>query len=86
MIEDLITFETALIAKEKGINWNNYPTKFKRGVVIFKEEYEKEVPITLPKQDIVILEKVKRSRWALNLETPIFTKDREYLENLIPTF
>lgn len=72
--------------KEANINWNDYPTKFKRGVVIFKEEYDKEVPVTFPKQDIgIIIDTVKRSRWSLDLETPIFTKDRAYLSNLIPT-
>ena len=71
--------------QEKGINWNDYPTKFKRGVVIFKEEYEKDLPEAFASSSNTN-PTVKRKRWAIDTETPIFTKDREYLENLIPTF
>jgi len=63
---------------EKGINWNDYDIKFKRGIVIMKKSYMKTTdtpkgPVTTP-----------RSKWTFDYNTPIFTKDREYLYNLIP--
>ena len=75
-----------MMFQEKGVNWNEYPIKFKRGVVISKEEYDREVPL-YDGHDFVdgVTQTVKRKRWAVDYETPIFTKDREYLMNLIPT-
>lgn len=55
---------------QKGINWNDYPVRCKRGVTIVKEYYEKEGAI--------------RSKWVAQ-EPPIFTQDRSYLRKLIPT-
>lgn len=54
---------------QKGVNWNDFPSKYKRGRLITKETYEKEGGI--------------RSRWA-STETPIFTQERKILEDLIP--
>lgn len=71
---------------EKGVNWNNYPIKFKRGVVIAKETYEKEISGYTQESGLVpTTSTVTRSRWAVNLETPIFTKEKDYLRDLIPT-
>lgn len=75
-----------MMFQEKGVNWDKYPVKFKRGVVIFKEEYDKEVPLHDGHEFVEsVTQTVKRKRWAVDLETPIFTKEREYLTNLIPT-
>jgi len=63
---------------QKGINWNDYPEKFKRGSVFVREVYEK--PITSGD----VTSTVTRSRWAYK-ETPIFTQDKEFLYSLIPT-
>ena len=46
---------------EKGINWNDCPTFFKRGVCVDKID-DTDNP------------------WLLDLEIPIFTQDREYIE------
>lgn len=51
-----------------GINWNDYPAHLKRGRVIRKEKYEKQGAI--------------RSRW-ISEAPPIFTKQKEYLKQLI---
>jgi tRNA(His) 5'-end guanylyltransferase len=59
----------------KGVNWNDYRTKFKRGAVVRKIEIEK---IGLNG------DKVIRNKWETDLETPIFTQDKDYLRNLIP--
>ena len=60
---------------QKGINWNDYLPKYKRGSVIKKETkvlYDGGVEIST------------RSKWVVDVNTPIFTEDREYLFNLIP--
>jgi len=59
---------------EKNVNWNDYPTFFKRGVCIEKRK--------------VVLESsnkgvVEREKWFVNNEIPIFTQDRDYIENLL---
>ena len=58
---------------EKGKNWNDVPTKFKRGMGFYKfiddigEDLERHV--SMPDEEI-----------------PIFSEDREYLKNLIPDY
>lgn len=74
-----------MMMTEKGINWNDYPIKFKRGVVIHKIEVE--VPITsgealnMIEPDATTI----RKRWFIDVETPIFTQNKEYLLDLIPS-
>lgn len=67
----------------KDVNWNDYPTRFKRGSAIIKEErvFMKKRPEfvndgkTYPISDDNI---VKRKRWEA-VETPIFTQDRNFI-------
>jgi tRNA(His) 5'-end guanylyltransferase len=63
-----------MLFSEKGINWNDYLPKYKRGSVIKKEK-------------IIISgnngEKIERSKWIADTNTPIFTQDRDYLINLL---
>lgn len=60
-----------MLFQEKGINWNDYPVIFKRGVVIRKETYLKNG--------------AERKRWAQD-DSPIFNKDWEYLAKLVPLY
>ena len=53
---------------QKGVNWNDYPFSKKRGRLITKRK---------------TLETDKRGTWQLT-ETPIFTKERQVLSDLIP--
>lgn len=71
---------------EKGVNWNDYPVKFKRGVVIYKQYYMKDVDRGDPFERLSAetCATVERSRWAVNHETPIFTQDKDYLLDLLP--
>jgi tRNA(His) 5'-end guanylyltransferase len=46
---------------EKGVNWNDCPTFFKRGVCVYKEEAD----------------------WKIDLEIPIFTQDRDFIEKYL---
>lgn len=54
---------------QKGINWNDFEPKCKRGRMIIKETYEKEP-------------KTMRSRW-ISIEVPIFTQERNFLNERI---
>jgi len=55
-----------MLFQDKGINFNDLPVWQKRGVCVIKEKYDKNGTM--------------RSRWVSDLNIPIFTKDREYLE------
>jgi tRNA(His) guanylyltransferase len=55
---------------QKGINWNDYDFREKRGAVIGKVEYE------VGEGD----ERSIRSRWEV-IDTPIFTQDRVFFTN-----
>jgi tRNA(His) 5'-end guanylyltransferase len=65
-----------MLFQEKGINWNDYLPKYKRGTVIKKQT------VWVDGQNG---EPVERSKWLPDYNTPIFTQDKEYLYNLIPT-
>ncbi|MCM3109934.1 tRNA(His) guanylyltransferase Thg1 family protein [Lederbergia lenta] len=54
---------------EKSINWNDIPTWQKRGACIRKYYYAKN--------------DAKRSMWSVDLETPIFSQDRNYIEQYV---
>lgn len=59
---------------QKGQNWNDLPTKHKRGRCIIKETYELKVSET---------ETTTRSRWKVDEEIPIFSQDRDYINKLL---
>jgi tRNA(His) 5'-end guanylyltransferase/uncharacterized protein (DUF433 family) len=56
--------------QEKGINWNDLPVWQKRGVCIIKENYQLEGGAT-------------RTRWIVDHETPIFSQDRQYINQFV---
>lgn len=63
-----------MLFNEKGINWNDYKVKYKRGTVISKKV------ITMQDEN----EKdYTRNKWIPDANTPIFTQDKEYLENIM---
>ena len=64
--------------RERGLNWNDTPTKWKRGRVVRREIY----PVDVTVGDTVTM--TQRSRWVVDNEIPMFTADRQYLINLIP--
>ena len=51
-----------------GDNWAKHPVNFKHGRVVRKESEGSE----------------PRSHWRVDRNTPVFTKNREYLRGLIP--
>jgi tRNA(His) 5'-end guanylyltransferase len=57
-----------MLFTERGINWNDFDPKLKRGRIIVKEQYQKG--------------EVTRNRWV-SVAPPTFTQDRDYLAELI---
>ena len=64
-----------MLFSEKGINWNDYKPKYKRGVVVKRQSIWVEGENG---------DSVQRNKWIPDYNTPEFSKDREYLQNLIP--
>jgi tRNA(His) 5'-end guanylyltransferase len=67
----------------KDVNWNDYPTRFKRGSAVIKEEqvFMKKRPDFIDDGKTHLIEKenlVRRKKWNA-VETPIFTKDRDFI-------
>lgn len=54
---------------QKGINWNDYAPKYKRGRGVIKEYYDKDG--------------VQRSHWII-ADIPVFTQDREFFKKIFP--
>lgn len=68
-----------MLMTQKGINWNDYSTTLKRGSCCIKADD------SLTEYDEVgnICGYIKRSKWVIDNEIPIFTQDRNYVEKLI---
>ena len=67
-----------MLMVQKGINFNDMPTEFKRGVCCVKEEY-----CPFPSGGFMECDlepETIRTRWVLDKEIPIFTQDRDYVE------
>jgi tRNA(His) guanylyltransferase len=66
------------IIHKAGDNWAKHPTSFKHGRMIRRANV---VPVQIEGGRIVA---VGERNWIMDDNTPIFTKDREYLRNKIP--
>ena len=68
-----------MLMLQKSINWNDYSTTLKRGSCCIKTDD------SLTEYDEVgnICGYIKRSKWVIDNEIPIFTQDRNYVEKLI---
>lgn len=62
-----------LLFQEVGINWNDYPTKFKRGIGCYKVSKEMALNGNI----------FMRSSWELDEELPVFTREQEFLRNIL---
>ena len=63
---------------QKGINWNDYDPKLKRGRFIYKVNYFNGIDFNLVPEAEKNNAGVLRTKWE-SLECPIFSKDREFL-------
>lgn len=67
---------------DKGCNWNNLVTSKKRGSLILKQTYVDDENITSDVMVNIMFDSVIRIKWKV-VNTPIFTKDRDILLNLM---
>ena len=66
-----------MLWSQRGINWNDFPTELKRGSCCIKRQFEETIDDPRnPGQKIT----VRRNKWIVDHEIPIFTQDREYVE------
>jgi tRNA(His) guanylyltransferase len=68
---------------EKGINWNDYDFRMKRGAVIGKVETTLIKTEQGPNEEVIETE-FTRNKWQV-IETPTFTQDREFIKSLLKT-
>ena len=78
-----------MLMLEKGINWNDFSPREKRGTLIRKVERQfvrKDIdPIDDGKTHIIDKGNIyTRNVWEAYPETPIFSKDKDYLKELMP--
>jgi tRNA(His) 5'-end guanylyltransferase len=75
-----------MLMLEKGINWNDFSPREKRGTLIRKVErhfVRKDIePIDDGKTYAINI--YTRNVWEADPETPIFSKDKDYLKELMP--
>ena len=64
-----------MLMLQKGINFNDMPTEFKRGVCCIKNRV-----ICEPYGNRMLVDGVGEGNWVLDKEIPIFTQDRNYVE------
>lgn len=66
-----------MLWQEKQINWNDFPVDCKRGSACYCVEEEIVMPDPKhPDKEIP----VKRKRWQVDKEIPVFTQDRAFIE------
>jgi tRNA(His) 5'-end guanylyltransferase len=80
-----------MLMLEKGINWNDFTPREKRGSVIRKVEktYMKlqsgqTVQVDPSQVDPRLNETFSRNKWEADKETPIFSQDKCYFRELMP--
>jgi tRNA(His) 5'-end guanylyltransferase len=61
-----------MLFSKKGVNWNDYKIKYKRGLVVKRHVITQMSPLN---------EEITRSKWIPDYITPIFSQDKEYLQN-----
>jgi tRNA(His) guanylyltransferase len=76
------------IIYEAGDNWAKHPANFKHGRIIrhlsVPEVMESSRDRRLPAEMKVAALEERSSNWIVDTETPVFTRDRNYLRDLIP--
>ena len=65
-----------MLIAQKGINFNDMPTEFERGVCCIRNRQVCE-----PYGNRMLINGINEGQWVLDKEIPIFTQDREYVEN-----
>ena len=66
-----------MLMLQKGINFNDMPTEFKRGVCCIKKDTTNVVAFG------ETVDTIERPCWVIDKEIPIFTQDRDYIERYV---
>lgn len=66
-----------MLWREKQINWNDFPVDCKRGSACYCVEEETPMPDPKKPGDEIL---VKRKRWVIDNNIPVFTQDRAFVE------
>jgi len=69
---------------QKGINWNDFTPREKRGSIIRKVEKTFKKPAHWAHGEGVFDSKFTRSKWEDDPETPVFSQSKGYLRWLMP--
>lgn len=68
-----------MLWQERGINWNDFPVECKRGSCCIKKKREIDNSNNEAGEDKTVI----RSKWVIDTNPPIFSKERSYVENLL---
>jgi len=63
-----------MLMLQKGVNWDDVPTHYKRGTALYKVQVESPNPVDSTAPAVI------RNRWITDYEMPILTQDRSYVE------
>lgn len=66
-----------MLWKQKGVNWNDYPVRFKRGSCCYRGINQSTMSDPRDPGNTITVE---RRVWIVDDEPPIFTQDRNYIE------
>lgn len=69
-----------MLWQQKGINFNDMPIEFKRGICCIKYQYQVDILNSANSSSDI---QITRSGWKIDTEIPIFTKDRSYIETRV---
>ena len=67
-----------MLMSEKGVNWNDTPVKFKRGIAIYKR------PEMIKTEHEGQTIEVERAKSFIDNEMPILTQDRDFIKKYCP--
>ena len=69
-----------MLFKEKGINWNDFPTDCKRGSACYRVLSEEEIDDPRNPGNRIT---VQRRRFVIDTDIPIFSQDRQFIERFL---
>jgi tRNA(His) 5'-end guanylyltransferase len=68
-----------MLFTERGVNFNDMPTEFKRGVCCYKVTKSSEVINFYTKEKT----EAERSEWEIDTEIPIFTQNPNFIHRWV---
>lgn len=69
-----------MLFKEKGVNWNDFPTDCKRGSACYRVVSEEEIDDPRNPGNKIT---VRRRHWVVDIGIPVFSQDRQFVERFL---